>query len=94
MSVPKRCVTCGAATTAGRRCPTCEVMHQHRRNAQPRRRAYADPVYRAIPLGGRCWVCGQMGADTRDHVVPLAMGGSNEPSNVRPAHRACNSGRG
>jgi 5-methylcytosine-specific restriction endonuclease McrA len=33
-----------------------------------------------------CWLCGERGADTIDHVVPLKDGGTNERSNLRPAH--------
>lgn len=33
-----------------------------------------------------CWMCGRPGADTVDHLVPLSQGGSNHPSNLRPAH--------
>lgn len=38
--------------------------------------------------GGICWLCGQPGADTVDHVVPLADGGTNNPANLRAAHGA------
>lgn len=41
-----------------------------------------------------CWLCGLAGADTVDHVQPVARGGNDEPSNLRAAHRACNSARG
>ena len=59
--------------------------------------------------GAVCWICGlqepgwpgnpnpQNGAYsscTRDHVVPKSKGGSNELSNLRPAHRYCNGYRG
>jgi len=37
-----------------------------------------------------CWLCGRQITDPRDytvdHVVPLAQGGTNAPSNLRPAH--------
>lgn len=36
--------------------------------------------------GDVCWLCGRPGADTVDHVLPLAMGGTNELANLRPAH--------
>jgi 5-methylcytosine-specific restriction protein A len=41
-----------------------------------------------------CWICGGLGADTADHVVPVSRGGGNDPDNLRPAHRFCNTGRG
>jgi hypothetical protein len=36
--------------------------------------------------GGICWLCGHPGADTVDHVRPLAEGGTNDPANLRAAH--------
>lgn len=51
-----------------------------------------------------CWLCGEeidlalrapdKRSATADHVVPLARGGSDDLSNLRPAHFACNSRRG
>lgn len=41
-----------------------------------------------------CWLCGKPGADTADHIVPYGDGGSDDLSNLRPAHRSCNSKRG
>lgn len=40
--------------------------------------------------GGLCWLCGEE-ADTVDHVIPLALGGTDWPANLRPACRSCNS---
>lgn len=60
---------------------------------------YRSPEYRALRSLWRlsnppCWICGQLGADTVDHVVPLSQGGTNSLDNLRPAHRECNSRRG
>lgn len=33
-----------------------------------------------------CWICGRPGADTVDHIVPRAQGGTDHPTNLRPAH--------
>lgn len=44
-------------------------------------------------FGGRCWMCGGV-ANSIDHVIPLAKGGSNWPSNLRPACLACNTRKG
>ena len=40
-----------------------------------------------------CWLCGNRGADTVDHVTPRCKGGTNDPHNLRAAHGKCNSGR-
>lgn len=54
--------------------------------------------------GWTCWVCGgdvdRAGpltgpwAPTVDHVLPRARGGTNDPTNLRLAHRRCNGARG
>nr|WP_273661551.1 HNH endonuclease signature motif containing protein [Corynebacterium heidelbergense] len=33
------------------------------------------------------------GADSPDHVIPRAHGGTDDLANLRPAHRRCNSAR-
>ena len=40
-----------------------------------------------------CTYCGRL-ADTADHILPYALGGSNDLSNLTPACRSCNSSRG
>lgn len=51
----------------------------------------------ALELYGRtCHLCGLPGADTLDHLDPIAVVGARLPhiSRVRPAHQSCNSRRG
>jgi 5-methylcytosine-specific restriction endonuclease McrA len=46
---------------------------------------------------GMCGICGEFVAvedQSLDHVVPLARGGTHEPTNVQLAHRRCNSRKG
>lgn len=43
---------------------------------------------------GICHLCEGPYADTIDHVVPVALGGSDHPDNLRPAHTSCNSSKG
>jgi 5-methylcytosine-specific restriction endonuclease McrA len=45
--------------------------------------------------GRHCHLCGQAGADTADHLIPVSVWpeGRWVISNVRPAHRDCNSQR-
>lgn len=44
--------------------------------------------------GGICHLCGKPGADTADHLIPHALGGTMAPSNLKAAHVACNRKRG
>jgi len=53
---------------------------------------YSDAVMELYQ--GKCDLCGDLGADTIDHVVPVAWGGADHPSNLVPAHRSCNSRKG
>lgn len=43
-----------------------------------------------------CWLCGRAGADSGDHVVPVSVDPTlaHVLSNIRPAHKQCNSARG
>jgi hypothetical protein len=43
--------------------------------------------------GGKCWLCGAE-ANTVDHLIALARGGSNWPANLRPACLTCNVRKG
>lgn len=96
------CLTCGGTFPPGARkqawrCTPCQRAKEAGRPAH--REAYSDPVYRAYRGWVRatrpaCWLCGEPGADTVDHVVPLASGGTNERSNLKPAHLSCNSAAG
>ena len=51
---------------------------------------------RVLEQSDICWLCGQAGADTLDHIVPLSVAPhlAESPDNVAPAHRSCNSSRG
>lgn len=45
--------------------------------------------------GNRCHLCSDPApATTADHVTPRSKGGTDELSNLRPAHHSCNSARG
>ena len=43
--------------------------------------------------GDTCHLCGMPGADTADHVIARAAGGTDDLDNLRPAHSSCNSSR-
>lgn len=57
-------------------------------------RTYRANRAAVLAVSDVCWLCGEPGSDTVDHVVPWSKGGSDAPSNLRPAHRSCNSARG
>jgi len=44
--------------------------------------------------GGKCAYCVSGKFESIDHVIPLARGGTNWPSNLRPCCRKCNSSKG
>lgn len=80
----------------GSRCQPCTVAYG-RELVKRRTGAYADSAYKAARnalRGGRCWICGQLGSDSVDHEIPLALGGTNAIQNLKPAHLDCNIGRG
>src|SRR5690242_7243656 len=76
----------------------------HRTNSHKRRARCKDAgspgvspaewhkIVEAFSIGGRpaCAYCRKPCRPTRDHVVPLARGGRDEPSNVVPACKRCN----
>ena len=62
-------------------------------------RAYDDPQYRKyrkqlLSMATQCGIClkGVIYDDPFqvDHIIPLALGGSNDPNNLRVTHRSCN----
>ncbi len=58
-------------------------------------RRYRKVAKLVLAASDRCWICKRHGANTVDHVVPIALGGNPyDPANMRPAHRKCNSRRG
>lgn len=67
------------------------VRMARKRNA-PGRATPEQLIARWNYFGGRCWMCWGP-ADQWDHVIPLSGGGSNWPSNLRPACR-CNQKKG
>ena len=86
--------------TTRTRCPEHERAKQRRRDQQrgnAAARGY-DHSYRTnraaiLSTWPRCTYCGHV-ADTVDHVVALASGGTNAMDNLVPACKRCNSSRG
>ena len=47
---------------------------------------------RILATDDTCHICHRPGADTVDHLIPIAAGGDvHDLDNLAPAHRACNS---
>lgn len=44
--------------------------------------------------GNRCLRCGKKRPLSKDHVIPVLLGGSNDISNIQPLCRSCNSSKG
>jgi 5-methylcytosine-specific restriction endonuclease McrA len=51
---------------------------------------------RVLQQSDVCWLCGQSGSDTVDHIIPrsIDLAAAENMDNLRPAHRSCNSARG
>lgn len=49
-------------------------------------RARQERNARILAASRVCHLCGHDGADGVDHVVPLVAGGTEDPSNLAPAH--------
>lgn len=83
-----------------RACYSCGTVHDTQHQCRPR---WAGPRAQALTRavlerdGYTCRIdgCTEHGpADTADHVIPRAMGGSDDLDNLRAAHRLCNLRRG
>lgn len=68
---------------------TGDLNRRAREREAPGFATTAQLLARWAYFGDRCWMCGDLATET-DHVKPLAKGGSQWPSNLRPACRPCN----
>lgn len=68
------------------------LMAQPRVRRTRRHQRHRERVMRAH--NGVCHICGQGAADAIDHIVPVSWGGSDDPSNLAPAHTSCNTAKG
>ena len=71
-------------------------MPDRKRTIRGSRRWREHTVPRIIRRdGGICHICGKPGADTADHVIPVADGGTDDDANLAAAHHIpCNVRRG
>lgn len=72
------------------------VKRQQREQAAPGLTAHQrSQLLRAWKQQGkRCGYCLTNKADTADHIIPLARGGTNHEGNLAPCCRSCNSSKG
>ncbi len=59
-------------------------MSQHHAKVHGRTRQRRNR--QILSVSDVCHICGHTGADEVDHVIALARGGSEDASNLRPAH--------
>lgn len=74
-------------------CPRCR--HRHLLDLPCWAGRYAGRITAVVlEVQGRvCWLCGAGGADSADHVVSRSKCGTDDLTNLRPAHQVCNSRR-
>ena len=100
--LPRRCngwgIKLSRCNAIGRwkngRCNECQQLYDYDRNRTEKRQNYKSAEYRKFSLSGKwCANCGSMRDLTRDHIIPLAAGGTNEESNLQVLCRSCNSSK-
>src|SRR5262245_1082736 len=87
----------GPATGPADLSPVCPRCHRRHLPTLPCWGGEYVQTIRAVVLetyGTDCWICGQPGATTSDHLQPRSRGGTDALANLRPAHPFCNTGRG
>lgn len=100
------CLGCGKPQPSGSRCPSCELARQRKISARQdaqrpgrQQRGYDAEYERtrramislAWEHGSPCILCGDGFSARSDITAQHISGRSNDPSNIGPAHLACNS---
>jgi 5-methylcytosine-specific restriction endonuclease McrA len=88
MSPLRCCIICARIIPSGNRCEL------HRKPPVSRHRQYRKLRERLIAEHPYCHICRKPFTDpddppVLDHVVPRAHGGTDDETNLRPAHRSC-----
>ena len=94
--MPPRSCPCGGVHAKGQRCPN--TVNAGTTTQRGLGHAYQVAAAQCLAEEDTCWLCGgdPTPSDplTADHVVPRCCGGSHHRSNLRAAHKSCNSSRG
>jgi len=85
--IKRPCLNCGTLTANVTRCTACQSLHNQLYDHDYKQRA---AIIRQTATN--CWLCGHPERPddpfTADHVIP-----NNKQSELRAAHRSCNSSR-
>jgi 5-methylcytosine-specific restriction endonuclease McrA len=91
--IRKICVFPGCGRLAEPRTNRC-ALHPKRR--VPRDRRYREMAHKIIAASTVCGICGKalhgdpFDLPVVDHIIPRALGGSDDPANLQATHRSCN----
>lgn len=55
---------------------------------------YAEWIELKKLYGNRCASCGNSGRLTKDHILPVSRGGTDDITNIQPLCASCNSSKG
>lgn len=75
-------------------CARCGGRHLPELRCWSGRYARAVSALTIATYGDRCCHCHRPGAGTAEHIRPRSRGGTDELSNLAPAHLRCNQSRG
>lgn len=100
-TLPRPCLVCGDLTTNRSRCDDCQSDWEAKRGTSTQRgygSSWAKLSARVIREEKRCRDCGTTGTKsnplTADHVVPKALGGTDDRTNLTCRCRVHNSSKG
>ncbi len=77
--------------------PEKNLVYHHKYRAKNQSETHFTPEeWQALceKYEGHCLKCGKQKKLTVDHIVPLALGGSNDIDNIQPLCKSCNTSKG